>query len=148
MKYPTCAVRTGLLLASLLLASAASAAEFVSVVKDSVNVRSSPSLDAAVLFQAPGGYPLEVVGRQGEWLNVSDFENEKGWISASLVSDAPYVIAKRKGNIREGAGIEYRQIGSVVREVILKKVEQRGEWIKISHPQLPSGWIYQDLVWP
>ncbi|WP_420208941.1 SH3 domain-containing protein [Candidatus Electronema sp. JC] len=148
MNYPTCAARTGLLLASLLLASSVSAAEFVSVIKDGVNVRSGPSLEAAVLFQAPGGYPLEVVGRQGEWLNVSDFENETGWIAASLVAETPYVIAKRKGNIREGAGIEHRQIGSVVREVILKKVEQQGEWIKISHPQLPSGWIYQDLVWP
>ena len=148
MNHRTCAAQAGMLLASLLLASAVSAAEFVSVVKDGVNIRSGPNTESAVLFQAPGGYPLEVVGRQGQWLNVSDFENEKGWVSASLVSAAPYVIVKRKGNIRAGAGTEHRQIGTVVREVILKKVEQQGEWIKVSHPQLPSGWIYRDLVWP
>jgi len=148
MNHRICAARAGMLLVSMLLASAVSAAEFVSVAKDGVNVRSGPALDSPVLFQAPGGYPLEVVGRQDQWLNVSDFENEKGWIAASLVSDIPYVIAKRKGNIRAGAGTEHPQIGTVVREVILKKVEQQGEWIKISHPQLPSGWIYRDLVWP
>ncbi len=148
MNHRTCAARPGMRLASLLLASAVSAAEFVSVVKNGVNIRSGPNTESAVLFQVPEGYPLEVVGRQGEWLNVNDFENEKGWISASLVSDAPYVIVKRKGNIRAGAGTEHRQVGTVVREVILKKVEQQGDWIKISHPLLPSGWIYRDLVWP
>lgn len=148
MTQRTCAAQAGMLLTALLLSSAVSAAEFVSVAKDGVNVRSGPSIDSAVLFQAPGGYPLEVVGRQAEWLNVSDFESEKGWIAASMVSASPYVIAKRKGNIRAEAGTEHRQIGTVMREVILKKAEQQGDWIKISHPKLPSGWIHRDLVWP
>lgn len=148
MNHLTYSAQAGILLASLLLSSAVSAAEFVAVAKDGVNIRSGPNTESAVLFQAPNGYPLEVIRRQGQWLNVNDFENEKGWVTASLVSDVPYVIVQRKGNIRAGAGTEHRQIGTVVREVILKKVEQQGEWIKISHPQLPAGWIYRDLVWP
>jgi SH3-like domain-containing protein len=149
MNHRTFIAEVGTLLTALLLASAVSAAEFVSVVKDGVNLRANPDTNAAVLFQLPAGYPLQVIERKGDWLNVSDYENDKGWIAASLVANTPSVIVKAaKGNIRSGAGTESPQVGKVVRDVILKKLEQQGDWIKVSHPQLPSGWIHKQLVWP
>jgi SH3-like domain-containing protein len=149
MKHRTCAARAGMLVAMLTFAAAASAAEFVSVVKDGVNLRSAPDTASGVLFQLPAGYPLQIIERKGDWLNVSDYENDKGWISASLVSKVPYVIVKAaKGNIRADAGTDAPQVGRVVSEVILKKIDQQGDWIKVSHPQLSSGWIHQQLVWP
>ena len=90
-----------------------------------------------------------MIERKGDWLNVSDYENDKGWISASVVSKVPYVIVKAaKGNIRAEASTEAPQVGKVVREVILKKIDQQGDWIKVSHSLLPSGWIHRQLVWP
>jgi SH3-like domain-containing protein len=149
MKHRTFSAGSGLLLGALLLAaSAASAAEFVSVVKDGVNLRSNPDTSADVLFQLPAGYPLQVIERKGDWINVSDYENDKGWISASLVSSVPHVIVKtERGNVRSGPGTDQPQAGKVVRDVILKKLDQQGEWIKVSHPQL-TGWIHKQLVWP
>jgi SH3-like domain-containing protein len=139
----------GMLLAALVFVTAASAAEFVSVVKDGVNLRSTPDTAAEVRFQLPAGYPLQLIERKGDWLNVSDYENDRGWISAKLVTTTPYVIIKAaKGNIRAEASANSRQVGKVVREVILKKIDQQGDWVKVSHPQLPSGWIHQQLVWP
>ena len=41
------------------------AAEFVSVVKDGVNLRSGPTTKNEVLFQLPAGYPLKVLSRKG-----------------------------------------------------------------------------------
>ncbi|WP_417909684.1 SH3 domain-containing protein [Candidatus Electronema sp. PJ] len=150
MNHWTFAARLGILLVTLAFAAAASAAEFVSVVKDGVNLRSTPDAAASnVLFQLPAGYPLQVIERKGDWLNVSDYENDKGWIAASLVSKVPYVIVKAaKGNIRAEASTDSPQVGRVVREVILKKIDQQGDWIKVSHSQLPSGWIHRQLVWP
>lgn len=149
MKHRTFSAGSGLLLGALLLAaSAASAAEFVSVVKDGVNLRSGPDTSANVLFQLPAGYPLQVLERKGDWINVSDYENDKGWISTALVSSTPHVIVKaERGNIRSGPSTEQPQAGKVVRDVILKKLDQQGEWIKVSHPQL-TGWIHKQLVWP
>lgn len=162
MNHRTLAAGAGMLLATLTLAaSAASAApgvkdsaksrsgqEIVSVVKDGVNLRSSPDTGSEVRFELPEGYPLEVIERKGDWINVRDYEGDKGWISASLISGTPYVIVKAaKGNIRSGPGTEYDQIGKVVRDVILKKTEEKEDWIKVSHPQL-TGWIARQLVWP
>lgn len=124
------------------------AAEFVSVVKDGVNLRSGPATNTEVLFQLPAGYPLKVLARKGKWLKVSDFENDKGWVFKTLVSRAPYVIVKVKEcNARSGPGTGFKKIGTLAREVILKKIGRKGEWIKVSHPQL-TGWVHSKLVWP
>ncbi len=124
------------------------AAEFVSVVKDGVNLRSGPTTRNEVLFQLPAGYPLKVLARKGKWLKVSDFENDKGWVFSSLVSKTPYVIVKVKEcNARSGPGTGYKKIGTFAREVILKRIGRKGEWLKVSHPQL-TGWVYYKLVWP
>lgn len=96
----------------------------------------------------PAGYPLEVLGKEGQWLKVSDYEGDKGYITASLVSTTPSVIVK----VKECKNPQRPQhhdpvVGSGVKDVIFKKEEQKGEWVKISHPDL-TGWVHKDLVWP
>ncbi|HEB49793.1 MAG TPA: peptide-binding protein [Desulfobulbus sp.] len=143
-------VRIGAVAMAMLCATAGLglAAEYVSVIKDDVNLRSGPDTKYEVLYQLPSGYPLKVLSRQGKWIKVADFENDRGWIYGSLVSKTPYVIVKvREGNVRSGPGRNYSKVGSVAREVILKKVATKGDWIKISHPRI-SGWIHKSLVWP
>ena len=126
----------------------AQAAEFVSVVKDGVNLRSGPDTKYEVLFQLPSGYPLKVLAHKGNWLKVSDYENDKGWIHKNLVSKTPYVIVTvKQGNVRSGPGTKYSKVGRVERDVILKRVGRKGDWIKVSHPQL-TGWIHKKLLWP
>ncbi len=125
------------------------AAEYVSVVKDGVNLRSGPDTKYEILFQLPANYPLKVLSRKGKWIKVSDYEDDKGWVYAPLVSDKRYVIVRVKtGNVRKGPGQNFDKIGSVARDVILTEVERQGDWVKISHPQIPEGWIHKKLVWP
>lgn len=143
-------VKVTVLAVSIVVFSAATlmAAEFVSVVKDGVNLRSGPSTGNEIIFQLPAGYPLKVLAGKGKWLKVSDFENDKGWIFNSLVSKTPYVIVKIKEcNVRKGPGTNYPKVGTLAREVILKKIGRKGEWIKVFHPKL-TGWVHSKLVWP
>ena len=143
-------VSVGVLTVALICASTVSvvAAEFVSVLKDGVNLRSGPETKYEVLFQLPKGYPLKVLARKGKWLKVSDYENDRGWIYSPLVSKTRYVIVKVKdGNVRSGPGTKYDRVGKVARDVILKSIERKGDWIKVSHPQL-TGWVHKQLVWP
>lgn len=133
---------------ALLSATHSFAAEYVSVVKDDVNLRSGPTTQSQVLYKLPAGYPLKVLARKGKWLKVIDFENEKGWIYSTLVNSTPHVIVKvRECNARKGPGTNYEKVGTLAREVILKKIGRKGDWIKVSHPQL-TGWVYSKLVWP
>ena len=128
--------------------SAVSAAEYVSVAKDGVNLRSGPDTKYSVLYELPEGYPLKVEERKGQWLKVSDFENDQGWIFTSLVSKTEYVIVTiKQGNVRSGPAINDDKVGEVVREVLLKKVGKQGDWYQVEHPRL-KGWIHRKLVWP
>jgi SH3-like domain-containing protein len=127
---------------------AAQAAEYVSAGRDGVNLRSGPDTSASILYELPQGYPLKVVERKGQWLKVSDFENDQGWIFEPIVSKDRYVIViADQGNVRSGPSVNDSLIGSVVREVILKQVGSKGDWIQFEHPQL-KGWIHRKLIWP
>jgi SH3-like domain-containing protein len=136
------------ILVSAWAVTSAFAGEYMSVAKDGVNLRSGPSTSTTILYELPAGYPLEVIGREGSWLKVSDYEGDKGWIEGSLVNKTPHVIIKAKEcNIRSGPSTSDSVVGNVVREVILVKADEKGDWIKISHPDL-NGWVHKSLVWP
>lgn len=141
--------RMALLAAGLMLTgTTAAAAEYVSISKDGVNLRSGPDTKYSIIYELPEGYPLKVVSKQGEWLKVSDFENDQGWVYAPLVTNAKYVIVVvENGNVRSGPGVNYDKVGTVVKEVVLKHAGSQGDWIKFEHPQL-TGWIHRKLVWP
>lgn len=140
----------GLLAASVLGISCISAysAEMLSVVKDGVNLRSGPAQSYEVLFQLPVNYPLMVLTRKGDWIKVSDFEGDKGWIYKSMVNKSTHAVIKvQECNIRSGPGTNYDKVGTMTREVVVEKIDKQGEWVKIAHPQL-TGWIHQNLIWP
>ncbi|MCI5150697.1 MAG: peptide-binding protein [Candidatus Electrothrix sp. MAN1_4] len=133
---------------TIMMTGVLEAAEYVSVVKDGVNLRSGPTTSHEILFQLPAGYPLKVLERVPKWIKVSDYENDKGWIYAGLVSKTPYVIVQvDEGNVRSGPGTNHDKIGKVVRDVLLKKIGTEGNWFQVRHPEL-TGWIYRNLVWP
>lgn len=136
------------LMTSALVLTTAWAAEYMSVAKDGINLRSGPDTKSDVLYQLPAGYPLEVVEKKGAWLKVTDYEGDKGWIQESMVNKTPHVIVKVKdGKVRSAPSTTEKVVGNVVKDVILTKVEQKGDWLKVSHPDL-GGWIHKDLVWP
>lgn len=129
-------------------AGVACAADYLSVAKDGVNLRSGPSTTSEVLYQLPAGYPLEVMSKEGEWYKVSDHEGDKGYIQSSVVNTTPHVIVKAKEcNVRSGPSTNDPVVGKSAQNVIFVKVEQKGSWVKVSHPDL-TGWVHKDLVWP
>lgn len=124
------------------------AEEYLSVTKDGVNLRSGPGTNYEIIFQLPLNYPLKVLARKGQWVKIVDYEGDKGWIYDTLVNPSRYVIVKvKEGNVRSGPGENNSKIGTVAKDVILKKVDNQGKWLKVSHPQI-NGWIYDTLVWP
>ena len=132
----------------LMLAGVVHSAEYVSVSKDGVNLRSGPDTKYSVLYELPNGYPLKVISRKGQWIKVSDFENDQYWVFSPLVSQNSHVIVTvKEGNVRSGAGINYDKVGEVVREVILKKVGKQGDWVQVEHPKLKGG-IHGKRSWP
>ncbi len=141
----TTALSSALVMSSALLSMAA---EFVSVTKDGVNLRSGPGTNYEAIYQLPHHYPLRVLSKKDGWVKIEDYEGDKGWIYSKLVSSTPYVIVKsNECNVRSGPGTGNEKVGSVTREVVLRKVSSQGDWVQVSHPKI-DGWIHQSLIWP
>ena len=149
-KYPffkACALAASIVLLSSIQSVAA---EYVSVIKDGVNVRTGPGKNNPVYMELFNGYPLKVVERKGEWLKIQDFENDTGWIFSSLVEKKNTVIvsAKSKANMRSGPGTSNPVVANLERGVVLDVLERKGNWVKVRHSSGTQGFIYAPLLWP
>lgn len=138
-----------LLIPALLFAGPCLAAEYLSVKNDGVNVRSGPSTKDEVIFEIFKDFPLEVVSRKGEWVQTVDYEGDKGWIYASLLTNEKNVIIKVDiANIRSSPDKDSPTIATAKKGVVFKPVAKDGNWLKITYKNEITGWIYNNLVFP
>ena len=142
--------KTTLLLFAFFLIPCLSFAQTVSVKKDNVNVRSGPGTEFPVSMELFKGYPLKVIEKKGDWLKISDFENDSGWIYSPLVVPGSTVIVngKKSINMRSKPDTSASIVASVDRGVVLTKLSAKGKWVKVRHSQGATGWIYSPLLWP
>jgi SH3-like domain-containing protein len=135
---------------SMVFSFSARAADFVSVTKDNINVRTGPGTNHPVHLELFEGYPLKVMSREGNWLKVTDFENDTGWIEASLTRTGDTVIVKsqKSVNLRSAPNTTSEIVVSLDRGVVLKKIGMQDQWTHVRHNSGVSGWIHQSLIWP
>lgn len=138
-------IAAGLCLATL---SSAMAQSMVSVKGNTLNMRSGPGTQHEVMWELKKGYPMQVVRRQGQWLQIKDFEGDSGWVFRSLTSRTPHHIVKRPtANVRSGPGTGYRIVGKASYGEVVGTREKRGRWVKVERTGAPSGWIAKSLLW-
>jgi SH3-like domain-containing protein len=125
----------------------AEAANFVRVKVDRANLREDPALSAGALRYAHENEPLRVVGRQGDWLHVQDFEGDSAWIYASLTDRRPAVVVVRSVvNVRAEPGTDFPVAFTAERGVNLLVLDRRGRWLRVEH-EVGRGWLHDSLVW-
>lgn len=136
--------------ALVLLGTSTVYAETVSVMKDGTNIRTGPSTNDQVAMELFQGYPLKVVEKKGDWLKISDFENDTGWIYKTLVGPGNTVIvnAQKSINMRSEPSTSSTIVANIERGVVLTKVSTKGDWIKVKHTKGTEGWIHKTLLWP
>ena len=131
------------------LSAAANAAEYVSVKKDGVNIRSGPGTDDKIVWQVFESFPLQVLERKGKWVHVVDFEGDKGWIYDSLISNKKTVIVTvDTGNMRDSASTDSPVIATVKKGVVFEALEMKGDWLKVRYKDELTGWMHTSLIWP
>ncbi len=122
---------------------------FGSIGKDQVNVRSGPGFKHQVLFLAPMGYPVEIVQKQQDWVQIRDWEKQTGWVKNSMLSSIrTTVVLPERANVRVNASAGGDIVRQVERGDIFKVIAVKKNWIRIGyyHDEEPVGWIRQDLV--
>jgi SH3-like domain-containing protein len=129
--------------------TATSAAQYVSVKKDGVNIRSGPATKEEVLWEVFQDFPLKVLEEKGKWTQTVDFEGDKGWVYSQLLSDKKTVIVRVKtANMRIGPGTNYEIVATVKYGVVFKLGKVEDDWVEVSHEDGTNGWLYKDLLWP
>lgn len=132
----------------LLVFISAAHAEMVSVSRDKAKMRSGPEEKSPTKWELDVGYPLKVVSRKGNWLKVTDYESDTGWISKKQVGEAPYVIVKdKKAIIRNGPGENQRVVGNANRGVVLRTITHKKGWVQVKHASGLTGWVRRDDLW-
>lgn len=138
-----------LVLAALLLnALPVAAQQMVSVRNDDVNWRSGPGTQYPAEWILDSGYPLEVIGKQGDWLHVRDFEHDEGWISRRLTDSTPHSVVKVKvAHLRSRPTTGSRVLASLGYGEVLKTLEGKEGWVRVSRKGGLRGWIARRLLW-
>ncbi len=134
------------------VASAVSVNSMISIDRDEVNLRSGPGKKYKVQWVLSRGYPLRVVGVQGNWYKVKDFEDDYGWVYKKMVSRKPHLVVKvNKGGkaikIHSGPGEKYKVVGQAQYGVVFRTLERKAGWVKVRHESGLSGWMVRSQLW-
>ena len=122
-----------------------------SIDKDKVNVRSTPSLKADVLFQAHLGYPVELKKTQGEWVQIEDWQGNVGWVYKPLINQKIHtaVVVPDKVNVRKGPSLKYPVVAKAESGEVYKVFKKKNGWVQVGYylENQKVGWIRKDMVW-
>lgn len=122
---------------SILIASVSVSANQTGTVTGSVvNVRSGAGVNYPVVTKAYGGGAVNVVDRVGGWTKVLLTDGSYGYISSDYVTMGE---VKRTGyitgstvNVREGAGVSYKVLGTVSYGQPVAVTGQENDWFSIT----------------
>jgi SH3-like domain-containing protein len=135
------------LLWMLMLCLPAQAQQMVSVSKQAY-LRSGAGTQHAAQWLLDPGYPLAVIGRQGNWLQVRDFEDDTGWIYRPLTgATRHHIVTSTTANIRRGPSTRTPVLGQAKYGEVLRTLDKRDTWVKVKKPGGPTGWVARRLLW-
>ena len=131
---------------TILLSSYFSEATIINAKK--ANVRGGPGLNQKVMFVYRTNAPLEILGEDGKWLQVKDFEDEVGWVSRKVVDieKRGAIVKVANANVRKGPGLKHPVVFLAGYGVAFEVINAENEWFQIKHEDGDIGWIEETLV--
>ena len=120
---------------------------FLSLKKNKVNVRYSPSFNSPVKFVYKKiNLPIKQLDKKENWRRIIDFKNNSGWIHwsqlkpiNSVISLNEIILFKKPSNFSKP--LAKIQAGRVL--ILQKCIE---DWCKIKSDNF-KGWIKTDNIW-
>ncbi|WP_019415503.1 SH3 domain-containing protein [Paenisporosarcina sp. TG20] len=123
---------------------------------DRLNVRSQPTLDAAVLTQLSAGDQATLIADHGNWVEIL-INQIKGFVAKEYITiqttDSKSVKPKRtdsdhfevsvdKLNVRAKPDLTAKIVATVSKDQRFKIIEKQHNWIKIQLEEEKIGWVY------
>ncbi|MBY0123913.1 SH3 domain-containing protein [Bacillus sp. S/N-304-OC-R1] len=127
---------------------------------NSLNVRSSPSLNSSIIGKLQLGDNVSILSQTSEWTEIS-FAGTNAWISSQYIQHSnsqSSQVAETKDNktintgktgrvtatsliVRESASLNGRPISSVQKDETLQIIEETNNWSKIEYAKGAYGWV-------
>jgi len=113
-----------------------------------VNVRNGPGINNLILFKIlKKGYPLLVIEKFENWYRIIDFNDNKGWISKTQLSDDSYVIIIRNSEkILKFPNRNSKILALAKKDYILELEKCRKKWCKVASDKI-KGWVPKNSLW-
>lgn len=135
-----------------------------------INVRSGPSQAHKKLFALSAGAEVEVTGKSGDWVAITDSKDRKGWVDASLLENLdlkalPVVknppaaepeepaeatdlrkVAGSGVTVRTGPGKSHKSVFNLSAGSEVTVLDESKGWLKIKDADGRTGWAYKNYI--
>ncbi|REB07206.1 N-acetylmuramoyl-L-alanine amidase [Sporosarcina sp. BI001-red] len=128
---------------------------------DSLNIRSSPSVNSAAIGKLRSGDLAKLVEYQGEWASII-VDGMEGWVHTTYITEVDadqkqtvsesekpqvmdantFTVIVNKLNVRKKPDQTSKRIGTVSKNDTYPIQKIDGNWVKISLSGKKSGWVY------
>lgn len=141
--------------------------DVVRVGDSSTNVRSGPSPSNKRLFALAAGAEVEVTGKSGDWVAITDERDRDGWVDASLldnlelddlpvIKDAPAAepekpaslrtVASSGVTVRAGPGKSNKALFNLSGGAPVSVLDDSKGWLKVKDTDGRTGWAYKTYI--
>lgn len=123
------------------------------ITTNGLNVRKSPSLTSSVIGKLAKGMTVQIYSENNGWMEIQ-FSNQKAWVSSQYVDSKPSsssgssktngtigTVTANSLNIRNGASLNAKIIGTVNKNQQFPILEELNNWAKIEYKSGSYGWI-------
>ena len=137
------------LLAALLAALPAAAAEYRSIGERPAILYDAPSTRADRLFIATASYPFEVLVKLDQWTKVRDANGEVAWVeNAAFGTRATVLVTVPLADVRAAPNVQSALVFEAYKQVLLEVVEAPVDgWLKVRHRDGQQGYIRTAHIW-
>ncbi|WP_228548370.1 SH3 domain-containing protein [Sporosarcina obsidiansis] len=134
---------------------------------DSLNIRSGPSVQSAVIGKMRAGAIAMATGQEGDWIAIS-LDGKEGWVSSEYVSEVKksslalaeeeqvvqptmaqevtdpnqFTVAVETLNVRKKATQQSKKLTQIKKGDTFPVIQTDGNWVQLQLDGKKTGWVY------
>ena len=120
---------------------------FISLKKNKVNVRYSPSFDSPIKYVYKKiNLPIKQIDKKENWRRIIDSKNNSGWIHLSQLKKVNSIIPLENKILFKKPSIFSKPLAKIKKGRVLVLDKCNGMWCKIKSEKF-KGWIKINNIW-
>ena len=120
---------------------------FLSLKKNKVNVRYSPSFESPIKFiYKKINLPIKQIDKKENWRRIIDLKNNSGWIHSSQLKPMNSIIPLNDKILFDKPSNLSKPIAKIQKGRVLLLLKCEMDWCKIKTDEI-KGWVKNNNIW-